>query len=591
VFRPPPPARERVVGVFARERDGGGIVHPTDRRDRLEYRVMARDIGDAGDGDLVVAEPVAASRTGPPRARIVERLGRLEDPLAPSLVAIREHGIPVAFSAEALAEAEAAEPVDLGSRSDLRDLPLVTIDGEDARDFDDAVWAEPDGEGWHAVVAIADVAWYVRDGGALDRDAAERGNSVYFPDRVVPMLPEALSNELCSLKPNVERACLAIHLWIGSDGRLVRHRVVRGLMRSVARLTYEQAQARMDAGGDAIVSPLYGAYRTLEKWRLERGALDLDIPEFRVTLAPDGTPLEIGRRARLDSHRLIEELMIAANVAAAETLGAKNIPCMYRVHDQPDAEKLASLSMLLEEIGAPGLKLARGQVVRPQQFARILEAAEGRAEAPLIHQLVLRSQAQAAYSPNNIGHFGLGLRHYAHFTSPIRRYADLLVHRALIQALGLGEGGAVAGDAATFEALGKQISDTERRAARAERDTVDRYVARFMRDHIGAVFTGRISGIARFGLFVTLADTGADGMIPIATLPADYYQHDKQRHALTGRRTGTTYRLGQSVQVRLAQHDPIGAGLIFALIEGPPKAARGKQSRNALRSGARNAGI
>ena len=563
-----------MVGVFERERDGGGILTPTDRRDRRAYRIDRRDVAGADDGELVVAEPLAQHPHGPPRARILERLGRLDDPLAPSLIAIREHGIPIAFSGEAVAEAAAARPVTLANRTDLRNLPLVTIDGEDARDFDDAVWAEPDPEGgWHAIVAIADVAWYVRPGSALDQAAAERGNSVYFPDRVVPMLPEALSNGLCSLMPSTDRACLAIDLRLDAEGRIRRHTVLRGLMRSAARLTYDEVQARIDTGGDPIVQPLWGVYRALEHQRRARGALDLDLPEFRVTLAADGTPVEVARRRRLDSHRLIEELMIAANVAAAETLGGRRVPCLYRVHDRPDPERLDVLSRVLDEIGAPGLRLARGQAPRPAQFARVLDAAAGRDEAGLIHELVLRAQAQAAYAPENIGHFGLGLRDYAHFTSPIRRYADLAVHRALIAALGLGEGGDPGAD--DLAALGLHLSMTERRAARAERDTVDRYVARFMSAHIGATFTGRITGLARFGLFVTLDDSGADGLVPMHVLPRGDYRLDRQRHALVGKRTRTRFSLGQRLSLVLTDSDPIGAGLVFTPVAVPPHAPRG----------------
>jgi ribonuclease R len=376
------------------------------------------------------------------------------------------------------------------------------------------------------------------------------------------MLPEALSNELCSLKPGVDRACLAIHLWLDEAGGLRRHELVRGVMRSAARLTYEQVQALLDAGGNDILTPLDGAFRALERSRRARGALDLDLPEFRVRLAPDGTPVEIARRRRLDSHRLIEELMIAANVAAAEMLGQRRMAGLYRVHDQPDPERLDPLRKLLDEVGAPGLKLARGQPVRPAHFARILTAAEGRDEAPLINELVLRSQAQAAYSPDNIGHFGLALRDYAHFTSPIRRYADLMVHRALIAAFGLGAGAAAPDE--DLAGLGRHLSMTERRAARAERDTVDRYVARFMVQHVGGSFPGRITGVAHFGLFVTLDETGADGLLPISALPRDDYRHDRQRHSLTGRRSRTRFALGQAIEVRLVESDPIGSGLVFA---------------------------
>jgi ribonuclease R len=559
------PQQDRIVGVFAREGDGGGILTPTDRRDRRNYRIRPRDALDSPDGALVVAERLETHPAQPPRARILEALGRLDDPLAPSLVAIREQGIPVAFSAEALAEAEAAEPVPLDGRADLRGLSLITIDGDDARDFDDAVWAEPaDQGGWHLVVAIADVSWYVAPGSALDREAAERGNSVYFPDRVVPMLPEALSNELCSLKPGVDRACVAMHLWIDAAGTLLRHETVRGLMRSAARRTYEQVQAEFDAGGNPLLGPLYGAYRSLDRNRRDRGALDLDLPEYRVRLGADGQPVAIDRRQRLDSHRLIEAFMIAANVAAAETLERLNRPCLYRIHDRPDPERLDGLRKLLDGLGAPGVTLARGQVIQPAHFARLLAAAEGRKEAPLIHELVLRSQAQAAYAPRNIGHFGLGLRAYAHFTSPIRRYADLLVHRALLGEIQDHD----------LARIGRQVTDTERRATRAERDTAARYIARFMRDRIGGTFPARITGIARFGLFVTLNETGADGLVPVGTLPRDDYRHEPGQHTLTGRRTRTRYTLGQPVSVTLVEANPVGAGLVFALAGGARRAER-----------------
>src|SRR5215831_3033110 len=437
----------RVVGVFRRGRESGEVI-PADRRDRGEYRVSAQDAAGIPDGEMVVAEPLPARRFGAKRVRIVERLGPSDAPGAISRLTIAAFDIPSEFPRETLIEAGAARPVELGERADLRDFALVTIDGEDARDFDDAVWAEPDTDlknrgGWHVVVAIADVSHYVRPGSALDREAAYRGNSVYFPDRVVPMLPEALSNDLCSLRPDEDRACVAAHLWIDASGRKKRHRFERALMRSSSRLTYEAMQAAHDHPTGALVplarervDALYGAFGALERARYARGALELDLTEHRVLLDEARCPIAVVPRHRLDSHRLIEEFMILANVAAAEELEARRQPCMYRVHDAPDPEKLDALRDFLDELGIPGVALAKGQVIRPALFNRILEKVRGTPEAPVVNELVLRSQAQAVYSTNNIGHFGLALPRYAHFTSPIRRYADLVVHRALTAAPG-----------------------------------------------------------------------------------------------------------------------------------------------------------
>ena len=569
---------DRIVGIFRADREGGRI-EPTDRKIKHEFRVAKADAKNAENGEIVLAEALSGRRLGLPQAKVLERIGHSDEPRAFSLIAIHSAGIPTVFPPAALKIAEEAKPVPLGNRADLRSIPLVTIDGEDARDFDDAVWAEPDAEhddGWHLVVAIADVAWYVRAGDALDHAARERGNSAYFPDRVVPMLPEALSNELCSLKPGVDRACLAVHLWIDADGGVDRHRFVRGLMRSAARLTYEEAQLAADGRPDdatralaePVLRPLYGAFRALERARQRRGPLELDLPERRILLEPSGRIARIEPRQRLDSHRLIEELMIAANVAAAETLERLKEPCMYRVHDAPDLAKLAALRDFLDGIGIANLKLAKGQAVRPRHFNEILRHAAGTPYATLIHQLVLRSQAQAVYSPGNLGHFGLALRRYAHFTSPIRRYADLLVHRALIAGHRWGAGELARTDAKSFAATGEHISMTERRAAAAERSAVDRYSAAFLAERVGAAFAARVSGVTRAGLFVTLAETGADGLIPIRTLPQDYYDHDETHHRLVGRRWGRTYTLGDALEVTLREANTVTGSLLFALVEG-----------------------
>ncbi|UEM05131.1 ribonuclease R [Skermanella rosea] len=563
----------RVLGIYEMTPDGARL-RPTDKRQRAEFLVTPANSGDAENGELVVAEVLPSSRFGLKQAKVVERLGDMANPRSISLIAIHSQDLPTVFSEAALEEAGRAEPPTLEGRTDLRDIPLVTIDGADARDFDDAVWAEPDPEvpgGWHALVAIADVAFYVRPGRPLDRAAFQRGNSAYFPDRVVPMLPEALSNDLCSLRPGEERACLAVHLWIDARGELTRHRFVRGLMRSAARLTYEQVQAARDGAPDddagpllgPVIEPLYGAFRTLNAARERRGTLELDLPERQVRLDERGGVVAITPRKRLDSHRLIEEFMICANVAAAEALEAKGAPCLYRVHDQPSMDKLESLREFLHGMGH---KLAQG-ALKPSDFTGILERVRGRPEAAVISEVILRSQAQASYDPENIGHFGLALRRYAHFTSPIRRYADLMVHRALIRAYGLGPGGLDDAEAARMTEIAEHISSTERRAALAERDAVDRFTAAFLADRVGATFSGRITGVTRFGLFVELDETGADGLVPVSSLPDDQYEHQERSHALVGRRSGRVYRLGAPVKVKLVEADPVLGSTLFALLE------------------------
>ncbi len=577
----PPP---RILGIFRLGPDGARLLS-TDRRQRADCRIDDRDANGAEPGELVLAEILHTHRYGALQAKIVERIGHIDDPKAASLIAIYSHDIPTEFSATAIAEAEAARPVPLGQRTDLRRIPLVTIDGADARDYDDAVWAEPDPDprnpgGWHLIVAIADVAHYVRPGSALDAEARRRGNSVYFPDRVVPMLPGALSNDLCSLRPDEERACIAVHLWIDRHGTKRRHQFVRGLMRSAARLTYEQVQAAREGASDenagplvdGVIVPLYGAYQVLAEARRRRGTLDLDLPERQVFLGLDGRIERITARPRFDSHRLIEEFMIAANVAAAETLEERRQPCMYRVHDAPDPAKIEALREFLQTIG---LSLAKGQVIRPKMFTRLLEQAARTPHAEMVSELVLRAQAQAVYSPNNLGHFGLALSRYAHFTSPIRRYADLLVHRTLIAGLRLGEGGPPSGAQDDLGEIGEHISTTERRAAAAERDALDRYTAAYLSERIGQVMPGRISGVTRFGLFVTLLDSGADGLVPISTLGRDYWDHDEMHHALIGRSSGETYRLGDRIPVRLVEAEIATGGLILALAEDAAVEAEG----------------
>ncbi|HEY1412134.1 MAG TPA: ribonuclease R [Rhodopila sp.] len=559
----------RILGIFKRGRGENRIV-PTDRRSKAEWVVPAGQEAGAVADEIVLAEPVAQHQhLGLKPARVLERLGKLGDARSISLIAIHTHDIPQVFPDAALAEAKRARGVRLGSRTDLRDLKLITIDGADARDFDDAVFAEPDPDqpgGFRLVVAIADVAHYVRPGSALDHAAESRGNSVYFPDRVVPMLPEALSNGWCSLRPNEDRGCLFVEMRIDRAGRKTSHRFGRGLMRSAARLTYEEVQAAEDAHDDLGLPlvHLYAAYRALLAARLERGTLDLDLPERKVVLDPNGHVTSVAPRPRLDSHRLIEEFMVLANVAAAEELERVHKPCMYRVHAPPSDEKLDALRGFLSTLG---ISLPPGNQLHPRDFDRVLRRYAGTAESQLISEVMLRSQSQAAYSPDNIGHFGLALPRYAHFTSPIRRYADLLVHRALIKGLRLGRDGISDDQVSAFPEIGDRITETERRAQQAEREAIDRYLTAFMADRIGGRFAARISGVTRFGLFVTVTETGASGIVPFATLPDDYWQYDEREQTLTGRRTRKVYRLAQEVDVLLSEANPVTGGMVFHVLE------------------------
>ena len=566
---------KKILGLYEEPpgRKGLGLVTPTDRKLRREFDVRPTDRNGALPGDIVWIEETGGALAR--RARIVERIGPMSDPRTVSLISIATNDIPVDFPEAAIEEADKAKAAPMGHRLDLRAVPLVTIDGEDARDFDDAVFAEPDPDhpgGWHLFVAIADVAWYVRHDRPLDRAAYRRGTSVYFPDRVVPMLPEQLSNHWCSLVPHEDRPVLVAEMWIDAEGHLKRHKFHRAMMRSAARLTYNRVQRAMNGTPDAeieplmdaVVRPLYGAYRVLLAAREARGALDLDLPERQVTLGKDGHIATIGVRERLDSHKLIEEFMVLANVAAAQALEQRQAPCLYRVHDQPD---LAKLEALREFLGTLGIKVPTGQRLRPADLNRVLHEVADKPVSQLVSQTVLRSQSQAVYSPDNLGHFGLALARYAHFTSPIRRFPDLIVHRALIAAYGLGEGGLSTEDRGRFTEFGEHLSMCERRAVAAERGAMDRYVAAFMAGHVGAVFPGRVNGVTRFGLFATLEGPGADGLIPIRSLGQEFFRHDEGRQVLIGERTGETFGLGDRLQIKLVEADTATGGLLFEIVD------------------------
>jgi ribonuclease R len=572
------------IGIVRMDDDGARLL-PVDRKEK-EMRIAG--------GDLVEVEVKVSGRMMIPRAKVITVVGNPASEGAVSMIAIHALEIPYRFPASVLKEAETAPEVSLKGREDWREIPFVTIDPADAKDHDDAVYAtadtDPKNPGGHVVsVAIADVAAYVRPGTALDREAFLRGNSVYFPDRVVPMLPERISNDLCSLKEGVNRPALAVRMVFDAAGRKRSHSFHRVLFRSAAKLSYTQAQAAIDGKSDdqtgpllePVLRPLWQAYGTLVEAREHRGPLDLDLPEKKIILDERGMVADVKVPERLDAHRLIEEMMIAANVAAAETLEQRHSALLYRVHDSPSREKLTAFHEFLASLDLPFVK---SEAVRPTDFNRVLAKARQAGKVEQVSEMVLRSQAQAEYAAENYGHFGLNLDRYAHFTSPIRRYADLIVHRALITALNFGKDGISDSEITKLPGIAQHISATERRAMAAERETVDRLLAQFLAAQIGAQFDGRISGVTRSGLFVRLSDTGADGFIPASTLGADYYRYVEEQQAMIGDRTGETFSLGDTVTVRLLEVAPVAGALRFELLS---EGSRGKPSsgkRGARRS-------
>ena len=581
--------RSRLLGVIRRSAREVRI-EPVDRRSKDVFLVPPAQAEGLKDGDLVLAAAEKGEhRYGPKRGKILERIGREDDPRAASLIAIHSHGVPTGFSDMVEQEAENMELPTLKGRDDLRDIPFITIDPADARDHDDAVYAQRDDDpknegGWIVWVAIADVAAYVTPGSALDREARAKGNSTYFPDRVEPMLPERLSNGLCSLKEGENRATLAVRMVFDKEGRKTGHKFHRGLMRSHAKLSYEQAQAAIDGelngGGvddttgpilEPILYPLWNAYRTMLKGRLKRAPLQIESAERRIRMAPaddkgGGGIASIEKRTSLEAHRLIEEMMIQANVCAAETLEQKKTPLIYRVHEAPSQEKIFNLADFLSTIAMPWNK---GEPGTTKRFNKLLDQTRDGPHAEVVNEVVLRTQMQAIYSPENIGHFGLNLDRYAHFTSPIRRYSDLIVHRGLIRALNLGKEGLTDREIAELAAIADQVTQTERRSMAAERDAMDRYIAAFLEDRVGATFTGRITGVTRFGLFVRLDETGADGLVPVSSLGNEYFVHDDRAHALVGERSGQRYRLGRVVEVKLMEATPVTGGLVFEMLSEP----------------------
>lgn len=596
-------AAHRILGIFRKSAEGGRVM-PIDKGADKEWMVPAGATEGAKDGELVEAQQTGPkARMGLPKARIVARLGDPTAPRAVSLIAIHQHGIPDDFPDEVIAEADAMKPAGLKGREDLRHLPLVTIDPADARDHDDACYAHaddnPKNPGGHVIwVAIADVAHYVTPGSALDREARKRGNSTYFPDRVVPMLPDRLSGDLCSLHEGVPRACLAARIVIDAQGEKKSHSFIRGLMKSRASLNYREVQEAEDGAPnekcaplmDEVIHPLYAAYRALKLARATRQPLDLDLPERKIVLSDEGKVESVRFAERFDAHRLIEEMMILANVAAAEELNRLKRPLLFRVHEEPSPEKLEALREVAQ---ASGFTLAKGQVLKTRHLNQLLAQAEGSEFDELINISTLRSMTQAYYSPQNFAHFGLALKDYAHFTSPIRRYSDLIVHRALISGHGWGKDGLSAEGIDQLEATAEHISGTERRSMMAERDTTDRYLAAYLSDRVGNEFTGRISGIQRFGAFVKLDETGADGLIPVSTIGAEYFRYDGDAQTLTGEQSGLMLTVGVPVLVRLTEAVPVTGGLMLELLEvdgGSVPVTQGRTRRGgkpASRKGAR----
>ncbi|TIQ91767.1 MAG: ribonuclease R [Mesorhizobium sp.] len=587
---------DAVLGVFRVLQDGTFRIEPVERR-QPELVVDKEFQNGARNGDLVEVEPARASRYGLPRAKVLAVLGSLTSEKAVSMIAIHAHDIPHIFPADVIAEAEAVKPAALAGREDWRELPLVTIDPADAKDHDDAVFATADPDeknpgGVVVTVAIADVAAYVRYGTALDREALKRGNSVYFPDRVVPMLPERISNDLCSLREGQDRPALAVRMTFSADGRKLRHSFHRIMMKSAAKLAYRQAQAAIDGAPDdktgpildTVMKPLWDAYAVVKRGRETRQPLELELPERKILLKEDGTVDRVVVPERLDAHKLIEEFMIQANVAAAETLEAKRQALVYRIHDAPSLAKQESLREFLQTLG---LSLARGAQMRPNQFNGILDRVRGADHEGLVNEVVLRTQMQAEYSPSNIGHFGLNLKRYAHFTSPIRRYADLIVHRGLIAALGFGAGGLTQDEAERLEEVSALISATERRAMAAERDTVDRLIAAYLAERVDDRFDARISGVTKSGLFVQLPQYGADGFIPVSSLGGDYYIYDETARSLFGERTGKGYQLADRVEVRLIEVAPMAGAMRFEMLTDPKPLPGSKRSFHKAKGRAR----
>ncbi len=592
---PRPPVKreklERIVGVYRGHETGGPLAALSRDLASIPFTITAAQVREHGlKKDMVLlVRPGKRDESGFTPVEIMEVIA---DKLAgaESWAAVHEFGIPHVFPEDVLKETESLKDgltkKEITEREDLREIPIVTIDGADAKDFDDAVWAEPWEDGHHIIVAIADVAHYVEEGGALDIHARERGNSTYFPDRVVPMLPERLSNDLCSLRPKVDRPVLAVHMYIDAQGNLKKHKFVRAVIHSAARLTYEQVQLAYDGKTDnttkplmeTTIKPLYAAYRSLLKGRANRGVIDFDLPENIIVSDPATGKIQmIEKRVRLDSHKLIEEMMILANVAAATALESRGFPALYRIHPEPSKEKIDALQMVLKQYG---LKVALSGQISPGHIQGVVEAIrrDRPDEAETLFQVVLKSQQQATYDPENIGHFGLNLESYAHFTSPIRRYSDLIVHRSLVQNLKLAGKGTYSLSPQRLESLGKHLSETERRSQQAEWRTRDRFTTRFYEDFVGKRFDGKVMSVMAFGVFLSIESGLAEGLLPFRHM-RDHWRYDEKNMVLNGPGK-RQIRIGQILDVTLIEADTLTGRLTFSQ-KGMPKPVRvhGREGR------------
>ena len=571
----------QIMGIFRSDDEHIAFVNPTDKKDRNNYIIAKNDWNGATDGTLVLIQIKSGHQrsrhTKAKPAKILKTFGSVSDPKSISLIAIITQGIATEFPEDVMKEAENSQQPKLGNRKDFRNIPLITVDPSDARDHDDAIWAEMDPDpknegGCHIIIAIADVANYVKPDSELDKEARKRGNSTYFPDRVVPMLPEALSNGLCSLHEGEDRDTMAVHIWFDKRGKKISHKFERGLMNSHASLSYEEFQNAREGGVskraapliDTVINPLFEAYEVLQKGRDFREPLELSVPEKKINFNDKGHISSITTKINIPAHKLVEEFMIQANVAAAEELEKRNIPCMYRVHEPPSVDKIETLRLFMQSLD---YKFAKGQVIKPKIFNQLIKGVKNTPLENVVGTIVLRTQMQAKYSPDNIGHFGLSLTKYGHFTSPIRRYADVLVHRALITALKLGDDGLSKTDLEFLHETAEHISNAERNSMIAERNSTERYIAHYMSTKIGETFAGKINGVARAGLFISLTETGAEGFTPVSSLIGDYFHHDKEHQLIEGQHTGIQYQLGDTVEVRLKEANPISGNMIFELID------------------------
>lgn len=580
--------RSQIIGVFKSDDENIAFVNPVDKKDRNQYLIAKNDWNDAHDGSLVLIQLKPSSQKArhikAKPAKVLRIFGSVDEAKSISLISIFSQGIITEFTDEALNEAQKAKQPKLGNREDLRKYPLITVDPSDARDHDDAIWAEDDPDpknegGCHIIIAIADVANYVRPNSALDIEARKRGNSTYFPDQVVPMLPESLSNGLCSLHEGEDRYTLAVHIWFDKRGKKIKHKFVRGLMNSVASLSYEEFQEAYEGNIsertspfiDNVINPLYRAYDILQKGRQFREPLELIVPEKKINLDDNGNIISIVPQISITAHKLVEEFMIQANVAAAEELEKKHIPCIYRIHEQPSLDKIETLRLFMQSLD---YNFAKGQVIKPKIFNNLLKKVVNGPHEDVVGTMILRTQMQAKYSPDNHGHFGLSLTKYAHFTSPIRRYADILVHRGLIKALKLGDDGLNDNDIEYLYETAEHISTTERNSMIAERSATERFLAHWMSNKIDEIFDGKINGVHRAGLFITLTESGGEGFIPLSSLYGDFFHYDKEHQLIIGEKSGLIYKLGDSVSVQLKEANPISGGLIFQLIDDNLKGKR-----------------